>query len=62
MNIPICPKCNKPTKRTSGISTTTLAYYQPTYDENGVNINPDMNTTTTEWRCLDCGCVWSVTE
>lgn len=52
--IPICPKCNKPTKRVQGLSITTAAYYPPVYDENGININPDGNYTTTEFTCLEC--------
>jgi hypothetical protein len=54
-SIPQCPHCEKPTKRTQGGSMSTLAYYQPIYDENGVNTNPDRNTITTEYSCLDCG-------
>ncbi len=37
---------------------TTLAYYQPIYDKNGVNINPDRNTTTFEVSCGSCGRMW----
>ena len=37
---------------------TTLAYYIPIYDKNGVNINPDRNTTTSMLECLTCGKEW----
>jgi hypothetical protein len=54
--IPVCPFCQKPTKRTGGgHSFTTLAYFPPQYDENGVNTNPDRNITTRSWQCLECG-------
>lgn len=52
--IPICPNCNKPTIRTKGARTSTLIYFPPRYDENGVNLNPDRNTVTSEWRCEGC--------
>jgi hypothetical protein len=52
--IPQCPHCNKPTKRTAGMSMTTAAYFPPVYDENGVNTNPDRNTITSFWHCLEC--------
>ena len=55
----ICPKCKKATKITEGISLTTLAYYPPTYNEYGENINPDRNTTRTEYTCHECGTKWS---
>ena len=60
MNIPICPKCNKPTKRMSGSVETTFNYYPPVYDEKNVNINPNQNVTTTEWECLNYGHTWKV--
>lgn len=53
-NIPQCPNCKRPTKRTGGGGTVTAMYYQPVYDENGVNTNPDRNTRTSMWECLDC--------
>lgn len=52
--IPQCPYCEKPTRRTQGMSTRTCAYYTPIYDEQGKNTNPDRNTTMTEWKCLEC--------
>ena len=59
--IPICPKCKKPTKRLKGLSITTAVYYPPIYDENGVNINTDANYTTTEYICLECNTSYSAT-
>ena len=53
--IPICPFCKKPTERTGGLGRTTMMYYQPVYDEKGENVNPDMNTTTYNWHCNECG-------
>ena len=38
--------------------STTLAYYPPIYDKNGVNTNPDRNTTTSMFECLTCGKKW----
>jgi hypothetical protein len=33
-------------------------YFQPVYDKNGVNTNPDANTTTFKVNCLSCGKLW----
>jgi hypothetical protein len=33
-------------------------YFQPIYDKNGVNINPDGNTTNFKVNCLSCGNLW----
>jgi hypothetical protein len=41
-----------------GGRTTTCMYFQPVYDKNGVNINPDANTTTFEVSCGSCGRMW----
>lgn len=51
--------CENPTYK-QGITTTTSAYYEPVYDENGVNINPDRNTTYTSFHCTKCGKAWHV--
>ena len=54
--IPICPYCQEPTKRTGEAwGTCTLVYYEPTYDENGNNINPDRNVQTWTYHCCKCG-------
>lgn len=55
-DIPQCPYCKKPTKRSGGDGwTTTCVYYPPMYDENGVNTNPDRNTSSTSYSCEECG-------
>jgi hypothetical protein len=53
-NIPQCPYCKKPTKRTGGIGTVTAMYFPPIYDENGINTNPDRNIQTSRWTCNEC--------
>lgn len=53
-----CPKCNSTGPLSQGVSMTTAVYYPPVW-ENGVNINPDGNTTTTEFICEKCGCKFS---
>jgi len=60
MNIPICPKCLKPTRRQQGGMTCTAMYIPTVYDKQG-NIEPSSfhNTVTTEWQCLECGHFWA---
>lgn len=53
-----CPKCNSTGPLSQGASMKTIVYYPPVW-ENGVNINPDGNTTTTEFICEKCGCKFS---
>lgn len=55
-----CPNCNSLGPLSQGASMTTTVYYPPVW-ENGVNINPDGNTTTTEFTCEKCGCKFSAT-
>lgn len=52
--IPQCPHCNKPTKRTGGMTTVTAMYFPPIYDKNGINTNPDKNRRTSFWTCQEC--------
>ena len=53
------PKCERDDCRfRQGVSMSTLAYYVPVYDKNGVNLNPDGNTTTSNLECLTCGKRW----
>ncbi len=53
------PECPREDCRFSyGCGMTTCAYYPPVYDKNGVNINPDKNTTTFNVECLTCGKMW----
>ena len=40
--------------RTVGHSTSTCMYFPPTYNEQGENINPDRNTTSTSYHCQNC--------
>lgn len=37
---------------------TTCMYFQPIYDKNGNNINPDGNTTSGEMVCSTCNKKW----
>ena len=60
MNNYKCPKCNA-SHYSVGISTSTLAYYQPIYKD-GVNINPDRNIHTTNLQCIECGNNWQETN
>lgn len=48
-----CPHCGESYYQ-ENYSTRTAVYYPPIY-KNGVNINPDQNTTTTCCHCLNCG-------
>jgi len=52
--IPVCPHCKVPTKRVFIQSTRTNVYYQPLYDEHGVNTNPDKNVIRTTYLCKKC--------
>jgi hypothetical protein len=58
MNNEKCPKCGKANFQI-GASMSTLMYYPPTYKD-GVNINPDRNTTTTEAHCMECDNKWTI--
>lgn len=42
-----------------GLSSTTCANYEPVYDGNGNNTNPDGNTTSGEVGCSNCYRSWS---
>ena len=58
--IPICPRCNKPTKRQQGATTSTLISYPNTYDEENKLIIPkNNNTTKIIWTCLECNNCWT---
>ena len=48
-----CPHCGESYYKEL-YSTRTSVYYPPIYKD-GVNINPDKNTTTTNCVCLNCG-------
>ena len=49
-----CPKCDSTGPLTEHYSTRTAVYYPPVW-ENGVNLNPDGNVTTTLYTCGKCG-------
>jgi len=53
---PECPREDCQFSHSGGSST--LVAYIPIYDKNGVNINPDANTTTFKVNCLTCGKMW----
>lgn len=55
------PSCNKQCSFTHTQGMTTLVYYIPIYDKNGVNTNPDGNTTTSEVYCSTCKTKWKAT-
>jgi hypothetical protein len=50
--------CRDDCKFTILDSMRTCMYFQPIYDKNGVNINPDANTTSFKMNCLSCGKNW----
>lgn len=58
--IPQCPICRKPTERKQGMKSRTCMYYPPIYDKLGNNTNPDLNTETAFYTCLDCDTEYSV--
>lgn len=53
LNSARCPHCGE-SYYMENYSTTTAMYYPPIYKD-GVNINPDRNTTTTHCMCMNCG-------
>ena len=48
-----CPHCGE-SYYEELYSTRTSVYYPPIYKDS-ININPDRNTTTTNYYCLNCG-------
>lgn len=56
-----CPKCGAIGCYQECYKTCTAVYYPPIY-ENGVNINPDGNITTTVCRCTKCNEIFSYRE
>lgn len=56
----LCPHCGE-SYYMENYSTTTAVYYPPIYKD-GVNINPDRNTTTTHCTCMNCGKEFSFTR
>ena len=52
------PNCEKDCRFHYGVSMTTAMYFTPVYDKHGNNLNPDMNTTTSNVTCGVCGKEW----
>jgi len=52
MNNVKCPNCGE-SYYMENYSMTTAVYYLPIYKD-GVNINPDRNTTTVYCTCMNC--------
>ncbi len=52
------PGCEKECIFRGGMSTTTAMYFEPQYDKNGNNLNPDGNITTTKISCSTCNRQW----
>ena len=60
MNVAICPKCDKGTRRQYLYGSTTCMNIPQTYDERGNLIpSPIQNKTTNTWKCLECGEVYN---
>jgi len=71
-----CPQCIKEGKKSTvypGVSTTTLMYFPPFYDEDGKYHHHDGNTITTSYGCSNghkwtestsgsCWCGWGKKE
>ena len=55
----LCPHCGE-SYYMENYSTRTALYYPPIYKD-GVNINPDRNTTTVYCTCMNCGKDFSFT-
>ena len=55
-----CPHCGE-SYYMEKFSTSTCVYYPPVYKD-GVNINPDRNTTTVHCTCMACGKDFCVTK
>ena len=43
-----------------GVSTTTLMYFEPIYDRQGNNLNPDRNWSENTITCSACNRSWLV--
>lgn len=56
------PECPRDDCRFTKLDETkTCMYFQPIYDKNGMNINPDANTTSFKLNCPSCGKMWYCT-
>ena len=54
-----CPHCGA-SYYSEGNTFTTAVYYPPIYKD-GVNINPDRNSSTTTYHCFECDRDWTET-
>lgn len=52
------PNCEGDCRFVCGPEMTTMMYYPPVYDKNGVNTNPDGNTSSQEIACVTCKKRW----
>lgn len=52
------PFCDKDCRFMYSGGSTTRMYFDPIYDKNGVNINPDGNITTSTVKCITCNTSW----
>lgn len=55
---PTCQTSDKCMFAEDGMTMTTCMYYPPVY-KNGVNVNPDRNTTSGGLRCVSCDKRWA---
>lgn len=55
-----CPHCGESYYQENH-SYVTAVYYPPIY-KNGVNINPNKNTSTTHCTCMNCGKDFTITD
>jgi hypothetical protein len=52
------PGCEKECVFRGGMTSTTAMYYNPIYDKNGNNLNPDGNITSGTVSCAACHRHW----
>lgn len=52
------PTCQNECVFKMGMATTTAMNYDPIYDKNGNNLNPDGNITTSTVSCATCDRQW----
>ena len=53
------PTCELDCRFSTSFGMTTAMYYPPVYDKHGVNVNPDMNVTSTTVNCSVCNKSWA---
>ena len=57
MNLPACKDGD--CRFTSSGGMTTCMYYPPVYNKEGINLNPDMNSTVATVSCTTCKKNWN---